>query len=100
MIYLLKGSLPWQGIKVKNIKDKYTKILEIKSNIRGEELCKDCPEEMLIFVNYARSLQFNEKPDYTFIRNLFRSIAVSHKFSYDFFVYDWTSFKPKKHVNL
>ena len=38
LIYLLKGKLPWQGIKAKNKKEKYDKILEMKKYIKAEEL--------------------------------------------------------------
>ena len=44
LIYLLLGKLPWQGIKAKNKKEKYDKILEMKKYISfvlcGEKLQK------------------------------------------------------------
>jgi hypothetical protein len=39
-MYFLKGELPWQGIKAKTKKDKYTKILEKKIATTPEELSK------------------------------------------------------------
>ena len=38
LIYLILGKLPWQGIKAKNKKEKYVKILEMKKYIRPEIL--------------------------------------------------------------
>lgn len=38
LLYLLKGKLPWQGIKAKTKKQKYEKILELKKYMRLEEL--------------------------------------------------------------
>jgi len=43
LIYLLKGNLPWQGLKAKNMKEKYEKIMEKKISTSVEELCKGFP---------------------------------------------------------
>ena len=40
LIYFLKGELPWQGIKAKTKKEKYSKILEKKLEINLNELCE------------------------------------------------------------
>jgi len=29
-----------------------------------EDLCKGCPKEFAYYINYARKLKFEEKPDY------------------------------------
>ena len=42
-MYLLRGELPWQGIKAKTKKDKYQKIMQKKIILTPEELCKLCP---------------------------------------------------------
>lgn len=49
LIYLLKGSLPWQGLKAKNIKEKYIKIKDKKLSIKPEELCEKLPSKSYIF---------------------------------------------------
>ena len=43
LIYLHRGSLPWQNIKVQQKTAWYKKIMEMKVNISLEDLCKDCP---------------------------------------------------------
>ena len=48
LIYFLIGDLPWQGIKAKNIKEKYEKIMEKKISTSIEVLCKNFPGKGLI----------------------------------------------------
>lgn len=45
MIYLLKGSLPWQGLKAKSMKEKYQKIKEKKLATKVEDLCQNLPSK-------------------------------------------------------
>jgi hypothetical protein len=45
LIYFMKGSLPWQGIRAKEKKEKYEKIKEKKLNTSEEELCEGLPSE-------------------------------------------------------
>ena len=48
LIYLLRGQLPWQGIKAKNKKDKYQKIMENKIYTSLDQLCANKPSYILI----------------------------------------------------
>lgn len=45
IVYLLKGYLPWQGIKANNKQEKYHKIMEKKMTTPVEILCKGLPSE-------------------------------------------------------
>ncbi len=49
LIYFLRGDLPWQGIKAKNIKEKYLKIKEKKLGTKVEELCIGMPSKYMLF---------------------------------------------------
>jgi len=42
-IYLLKGKLPWQGLKVDGERKRYEKILEIKISTSFQSLCEGIP---------------------------------------------------------
>ena len=42
-MYFLRGSLPWQGLKAANNKQKYEKIGEKKQTTPIKELCEGCP---------------------------------------------------------
>lgn len=43
LIYLLKGKLPWQGLKVKKSEDKYKCIYEKKKSTTPKVLAQDLP---------------------------------------------------------
>ena len=43
LIYLYKGSLPWQGLRILEGEDRYKKIYQYKSKISSEELCFGMP---------------------------------------------------------
>lgn len=98
LMYFNKGSLPWQGLKANNKKQKYEKISEKKMSTNVETLCKNFPSEFAMYLNYCRALRFEEKPDYTYLRQLFRALfqTLNHQFDY---LFDWTMLKQKAAVN-
>eukprot|EP01016_Furgasonia_blochmanni_P009126 TRINITY_DN13778_c0_g1_i3.p1 TRINITY_DN13778_c0_g1~~TRINITY_DN13778_c0_g1_i3.p1 ORF type:complete len:424 (-),score=94.25 TRINITY_DN13778_c0_g1_i3:169-1440(-) len=88
LVYLLKGTLPWQGLKANSKQEKYNKILEKKANTPLEILCKGLPSELITYLNYCRNLRFDEKPDYVFLKKMFRELFVREAYECDY-VYDW-----------
>lgn len=72
LMYFNRGSLPWQGLKATNKKQKYEKISEKKMSTPVEVLCKGFPAEFAMYLNYCRSMRFEEAPDYMYLRQLFR----------------------------
>ena len=93
LIYFLKGSLPWQGLKVNRKEDRYRKIYEKKKDTSAEELCNDLPKEFEEYVKYTRNLDFESKPDYNYLRGLLRNIMEKNNYEFDYF-FDWFSEKP------
>jgi len=87
-IYFTRGSLPWQGLKATSKKDKYDKIMEKKISTSLEQLCKNVPVEFVSYFNYCRTLRFLDKPDYTYLRRLFKELFFREGNSYDF-TFDW-----------
>ena len=87
-IYFLNGQLPWQGLRAKNIKEKYRKIKEKKITTKIEDLCKGYPDELKDYCGYCRKLKFKQTPDYKYLRSLFKSLFKKLKFEYDY-QYDW-----------
>jgi hypothetical protein len=54
----------------------------------------DIPSEFIKFMNYCRDLKFEEKPDYSYLRKIFKDLFSSLGYEYDF-VYDWTPILKK-----
>ena len=90
LIYFLKGSLPWMNLRAKNIKEKYEKIKEKKIMTKLEELCKGLPEEFVQYCTYCRTLKFEDKPDYAYLRSLFKNLMKSLNHEYDY-KFDWVN---------
>lgn len=86
LVYLLKGSLPWQGLKKKTReKPAEDKIGDMKLIIDLKVLCEGLPECFYEYINYTRNLQFTEKPDYDYLKELFISTAQTQKIRLKYF---------------
>lgn len=92
LMYFNRGSLPWQGLKAANKRQKYERISEKKMSTPIEELCKGYPIEFPTYLNYCRQLRFEERPDYSYLRQLFRTLFHRQGFTYDY-VFDWNMLK-------
>ena len=61
--------------------------------------------EFATYFHYCHGLTFEEKPDYNFLRSLFRDLFNRNHFVFDY-VYDWTlikmvcTFSPSKTIYL
>ena len=89
LVYFMKGNLPWQGLKARNMKEKYEKIKEKKISTSLEDLCKGLPDEFKTFIQYSRDLKFEDRPDYSYLKNLARQIAESNNLTFDNNKFDW-----------
>ncbi|KGN57891.1 casein kinase 1-like protein 6 isoform X1 [Cucumis sativus] len=92
LMYFLRGSLPWQGLKAGTKKQKYDKISEKKMSTPIEVLCKSHPPEFVSYFHYCRSLRFEDKPDYSYLKRLFRDLFIREGYQFDY-VFDWTILK-------
>jgi len=89
LMYFNRGSLPWQGLKAQTKKEKYNKIAEKKMSTPVEILCKHFPTEFATYLNYCRALRFDDKPDYAYLRRLFRDLFFRQGYAADY-RFDWT----------
>lgn len=88
LIYFLRGSLPWQGLKAQTNKQKYEKIGQKKAETQILDLCEGFPQEVAFYLTYARRLGFEETPDYDYMRELFTKILQDSNTPEDG-VFDW-----------
>lgn len=124
LLYFLRGSLPWQvrravrytcaaapllalrrrqsaaavqNLRAPNRKQKYEKICFAKLSLTVEQLCSGLPGEFATYLTYVRGLAFDEAPDYSFLRRLFRDLFVAEGLAWDY-MYDWTVLKAQQDV--
>lgn len=99
VIYLYLGFLPWMGVPAPTRKEKYAKIGEIKNGTKAEVLCSDIPGKkyFILILEYIKSIGFEQKPDYNYIRDLIDDLMRKNKIIDDN-VFDWTdrNFRSKE----
>lgn len=88
VMYFLRGNLPWQGVTADNKDEKYERIRDIKARTSIAELCRDFPTEFMLYFDYCRHLYFEDRPDYLYLRRLFRRLFRRCGYRWDY-VYDW-----------
>ena len=53
-----------------------------------EQLTRGMPDEFEKYLNYVRSLKFDQRPDYNYCRSLFRNCMERKGFEFDI-KFDW-----------
>lgn len=97
LIYFVKGKLPWQGVSAQNKTEKYHKIMEKKIAVPVERLCLktsssrsvDSIVEFSNYMHYSRSLKFEDRPDYGYLRKMFKELIAKIAPEYDY-QFDWS----------
>ena len=86
ILYFMAKKLPWQGLKAKNVGEKYKKIYNYKKEFNYKSFCKNYPKEITKLIEYVYSLAFTEKPLYEYIRESFNKILEQNNlYKKDFF---------------
>ncbi len=110
LIYFLRGTLPWRKIRApedppvlpsaspseqEHIRQHYNPVSATWDLIRDAKVANEevltlgLPPEFDVLYRYARSLEFDDLPDYEGLRKLFRGLAERVGIEYDG-VYGWT----------
>jgi serine/threonine protein kinase len=71
LIYLCKGSLPWQGEHSPDRHVRNRAIGQRKQAISPTALCNNLPAAFEKLLVYTRKLKFKDEPDYAYMRSLF-----------------------------
>ncbi|KAG0454608.1 hypothetical protein HPP92_023900 [Vanilla planifolia] len=58
----------------------------------AEVLCKSHPVEFASYFHYCHSLTFDQRPDYGFLKRLFRDLFSREGYEFDY-IFDWTILK-------
>ena len=89
LIYLAKkGFLPWQNIKIIDKMERYKQTYLLKKNIEPEKLCAQLPNEFSQYIKYVRELNFEEDPNYNYMKGLFINVLDKLGFKNDLF-FSW-----------
>ena len=89
IIFFMRGRLPWQGVTGNKKMERYLKIYKMKKNVAPEDLCKSLPKQMTDFMRYVKQLEFEQEPDYNYLRNLFNSIIKRIHDTNDLLIFSW-----------
>ena len=88
LLYFLRGKLPWQGIPVKTKEERFKKIMQKKIDTPISELCHGFPYEFEKYLTYVRNLNYEDNPDYKYLKNLFLTALSNEGYKLDCY-YDW-----------
>jgi hypothetical protein len=88
LMYFLRGSLPWQGLKANTKKQKYQRILERKQQTHTDLLCLNYPSEFKEYFAHCSSLSFEDRPDYRYLKRIFKDLFDRAGYIDDG-LYDW-----------
>jgi serine/threonine protein kinase len=95
IVYLANGSLPWQGAgrKFTSLEEKQEGVLGRKLLTSHAALCGGLPPECREYFRIVRNLEFDEKPPYAELVELFQKAFRDAGFADDQ-IYDWTEVPP------
>ncbi|CAJ2666635.1 unnamed protein product [Trifolium pratense] len=100
LLYFLRGRRltlmivlsPLFGLQAATRMQKYENFYDMKFSTRVEVLCKSYPVEFASYFHYCRSLSFDQRPNYGYLKCLFRELFTSKGYEADY-LYDWTILK-------
>jgi serine/threonine protein kinase len=82
-IWCLKGTLPWKSIHSSSKEQTYNDIKRCKREINLLQLCFEIPFEFIVYIDYCRNLNYDERPDYSYLKCLLMNLLKMKKFNTD-----------------
>merc|ERR1712048_1092049 len=74
--WMLRGRLPWSGSKARTDEEFCRKIGEMKKSYPVSKLCEGHPQEFGSYLQYCRSLRWDERPDYDRLQHLMATVRA------------------------
>ena len=96
LIYLANNYLPWMSKELLKLDDKVLikEMFKLKYLTTPEKLCKGLNDEFVQYMKYIRKLEFEEDPDYNYLKGLFISILTRNEQKNDL-LFSWVINKRK-----
>ena len=63
-------------------------------------LCRGIPEEIRKYLEYCRSLRFEDKPNYPYLLGLFREALEAQRYGDQALGLDWTKLKSREDADI
>jgi hypothetical protein len=92
----MKGNLPWDNVFGLNENEDILLIYKIKKYMKPDLLFLNLPKEMIDFFKYCKNLDFEQKPEYAYLRSLLLDILKSKNEKNDL-LFSW---KMKKNMMI
>ena len=102
ILYFLMKKLPWQGVRANTLQNRYKKIYYMKKNLVNNDIFKSLPEEIKDFYKDIKKLKFEEKPNYSKLKEYFSILLMKNGLKEDGnFSWIKKGFSPNyKEINL
>ena len=100
LIYLFNRNLPKFPLFRDLDKEKYFKILKFKETDNGGKLYRGLPEELVEYIKYVKNLKFEQDPDYSYMRSLFKKMINYIEFDQRYLRFSWIDSKQKSFIGL
>jgi len=104
MLFLYKGSLPWQHLPISKNSPRFRKLGELKQQHMMSDLFDGCPAVFKTYMTFCNSLEFEQMPDFDLLKSMIS--AAAEEFNLNIFdnVFDWSllltrNFRPLHNNN-
>ena len=74
LLYLMKGSLPWDKLNENSEINEILMIYQMKQYMPANIMFKELPFQMIDFYKYCKNLNFEQRPNYSYLRRLLINI--------------------------
>ena len=89
LIYLYKKELPWDFYITSCDREKIIELMNLKLNNGNGKLFENLPDEIIEYIKYTKNMKFEQTPDYSYLRSLFKKIISNKKLIYKNLSFSW-----------